>query len=184
MAGKITINGVEFDHIHRVEILKVPGIDYDFERHHISSNNDDRGIPAEWVYLIKPPDDCIGGLDLELTRERALIDKALAEGFIRVSPNLYDEFLRSRKIKAFRISNEVGEIHMQDRYTFQHLRVATLQIGEGALTWGEWEEYEPTCIGYPPRYFSDEPWETQAAQYWEDFKKRHEARLAAITEAK
>lgn len=144
---------------------RIEGIDYDFERHHIKSDNTDK-VPDRWVYLIKPPDDCIGGLDLNKPTDHAYCMKAQKEGFILVGPNLYDEFLRSRRIKARKAGGDAGEKeYMQGRYTIQRLRVAMYELDSTQFTWGEWEEYTPSSIGYPPRYLSDEDWQNQYEQY-------------------
>lgn len=123
---------------------RIEGIDYDFEKHNIRASAN--RVPASWVYLIKPPDDCIGGLDTNEPADCEYIHMAEQAGFIRVSPDIYDEFLRSRMVKAAQ-AGRFSE-HMQERYDIQRARVALYEIDSSQFTWGEWAEYQPDSLGY------------------------------------
>lgn len=124
---------------------RIKGIDYDFERHHISDTGNDR-IPAGWLYFIKPPNDSIGGLDSNNPRDQAYIADVLAAGFIEVSSKIYDEFLRSRLMKAVKAGNHAQ--YVQERYNIQRARVELYEIDESQFTWAEWAEYQPDSLGY------------------------------------
>lgn len=123
-------------------------IHFKFEKHHIS-NTPNRGQPASWAYLIREPDDSIGGLNLEVPAHQALIQQLTEAGFHIVPSAVYDEFLRSCRIQSHRMmSPEDHAAYIQTRYTFQRMRVLSGEITEGQLTWGEWEEYMPSSWGW------------------------------------
>lgn len=124
--------------------MRLDGIDYEFEKHHIS--NPPNETPPGWVYLIKPPNACWGGLDESNPTEQAKIDDLLAAGYTKVSSSIYDEFLRSMRIKAGR-AGKLAE-HVQLRFDIIRAREAVGLINRDQFTWGEWEEHTPSCWGW------------------------------------
>lgn len=127
--------------------------DYKFERHHISDTGNDR-VPRQWVYMIRPPDDSVGGIDFSTSEGREAVAMLGGRGFVLVTSKVYDEFLRSRRIKYIR-SHTAEEIYefIQMRYDIQHARVALVPgMTENELTWGEWEEFMPSSWGDYTQY--------------------------------
>lgn len=131
--------------------------DFKFESHCIS--NPPNQTPQSWVYLVKPPDDSIGGLDENSPRDRAFITECIAHGFELVKSSVYDEFLRSRRIRMSRKLDAAGfKEYVQHRYDVQRARVAMGELTTDDFTWGEWEEYMLGSIGYHIK-MDDTRWE-------------------------
>lgn len=116
-------------------------------QHNIS--NPPNAVPRQWVYLIKPPNESIGGIDFNDAGAREFITAKGAEGFMIVKSDVYDEFLRQCRERARRDMDAAGFTeYLQQRYDIQRAKVFMLGIETSDLTWGEWEEYMPSSIGY------------------------------------